>query len=221
MDATIAAVLRQAAAAIGEPDRAAHVERVACEARAGDLAYLSGEDSDESDDDGWEYAACPDAEQRFEAVESALANRYASSTVQDADLDAVGTPQDDVDRMAKRRALPLALEELYLSARDGIWFEDKELIALQACGKLLGEIDEPYFPFARDVDDNMLVVNCKNEAVYEWDLADGRGDEVERSITDYLEGYRNKLLENKYEYMDGDGCIEKAGGSSAPPPRGK
>jgi len=138
-----------------------------------------------------------------------------------ADLDAVGTPSDDVDRMAKRRALPLALEELYLSAKDGIWFEDKELIALQACGKLLGEIDEPYFPFARDVDDNMLVVDCKNEAVYEWDLADGRGDEVERSITDYLEGYRNKLLENKYEYMDGDGCIEKAGGSSAPPPRGK
>ena len=88
MDAAIAAVLRQAAAAIGEPERAAHVERVASEAR-GDLAYLSGDDSDDSDDDGWEYAACPDAEQRFEAVESALAYRYASSTFQDADLDAV------------------------------------------------------------------------------------------------------------------------------------
>ena len=89
MDAAIAAVLRQAALAIGEPDRAAQVERVACEARAGDLAYLSGDDSDDSDDDAWEYAACPDAEQRFEAVESALAYRYASSTFQDADLDAV------------------------------------------------------------------------------------------------------------------------------------
>ncbi len=88
MDAAIAAVLRQAAAAIGEPDRAAHVERVACEAR-GDLAYLSGDDSDDSDADDWEYAACPDAEQRFEAVESALAYRYASSRSQDADLDAV------------------------------------------------------------------------------------------------------------------------------------
>ena len=89
MDAAIAAVLRQAAAAIGEPDRAAQVKRVAVEARAGDLAYLSGDDSDDSDDDAWEYAACPDAEQRFEAVESALAYRYASSTFQDADLDAV------------------------------------------------------------------------------------------------------------------------------------
>ena len=88
MDAAIAAVLRQAAAAIGEPERAAQVVRVASEAR-GDLAYLSGDDSDDSDDDGWEYAACPDAEQRFEAVESALAYRYASSTFQDADLDAV------------------------------------------------------------------------------------------------------------------------------------
>ena len=74
MDQAIAAVLRQAAAAIGEPDRAAQVVRVASEARAGDLAYLSGDDSDDSDDDAWEYAACPDAEQRFEAVESALAN---------------------------------------------------------------------------------------------------------------------------------------------------
>ena len=55
MDAAIAAVLRQAAAAIGEPDRAAHVERVACEARAGDLAYLSGDDSDDSDDDDEPY----------------------------------------------------------------------------------------------------------------------------------------------------------------------
>ena len=89
MDAAIAAVLRQAALAIGEPDRAAQVERVACEARAGDLAYLSGDDSDDSDDDAWEYAACPDAEQRFEAVESALAYRYTSSTFRDADLDAV------------------------------------------------------------------------------------------------------------------------------------
>ena len=89
MDAAIAAVLRQAAAAIGEPDRAAQVERVACEARAGDLAYLSGDDSDDSDDDAWEYAACPDAEQRFEAVESALAYRYASSRSEDADVDAV------------------------------------------------------------------------------------------------------------------------------------
>ena len=88
MDAAIAAVLRQAAAAIGEPDRAAQVERVACEARAA-TSRLSGDDSDDSDDDAWEYAACPDAEQRFEAVESALANRYTSSTFQDADLDAV------------------------------------------------------------------------------------------------------------------------------------
>ena len=89
MDQAIAAVLRQAAAAIGEPGRAEEVNRVACEARAGDLAYLSGDDSDDSDDDAWEYAACPDAEQRFEAVESALAYRYASSWSQDADLDAV------------------------------------------------------------------------------------------------------------------------------------
>ena len=66
MDAAIAAVLRQAAWPSVSPT-APRVERVACEARANDLAYLSGDDSDDSDDDAWEYAACPDAEQRFEA----------------------------------------------------------------------------------------------------------------------------------------------------------
>ena len=137
------------------------------------------------------------------------------------DLDAVGTPQDDVDRISKQRALPLALEELYLSAKEGIWFEDKELIGLQSCGKLLGEIDEPYFPFCRDVDDAMLVVDCDKETVYEWDLADGRGDRVAGSINDFLEEYRNKLASGKFEYMEGDGCIEKAGGSRPAPPRGK
>ena len=89
MDQAIAAVLRQAAAAIGEPDRAAQVVRVASEAREGDLAYLSGDDSDESDDDVWEYDGCTNEMQRFEAVESALAYRYTSSTFRDADLDAV------------------------------------------------------------------------------------------------------------------------------------
>ena len=89
MDAAIAGLLRQAAAAIGEPNRAEQVKRVACEARAGDLAYLGGDDSDDSDDDAWEYDGCTNEMQRFEAVEFALATRYTSSTFRDADLDAV------------------------------------------------------------------------------------------------------------------------------------
>lgn len=90
MDLDIANVLRQAAAAIGEPDRAAAILGAAVEARAGDVAYLSGDDSDESDDDEWEYAVCPDAERRFAEVEFALATRYSSSKRQEnAGLDAV------------------------------------------------------------------------------------------------------------------------------------
>lgn len=137
-----------------------------------------------------------------------------------AELDASGTDSDEVDRISKQRPLPLALEQLYLAARGGVWFEDKELIGLQSCGKLLGEIDKPYFPFCRDVDDGMLVVDCDSDAVYEWDLADGRGDKVDGSISSFLEDYRNKLLEGKFEFMEGDGCIEKVGGGKQPP-RGK
>ena len=137
-----------------------------------------------------------------------------------AELDAVGTDADEVDRISRQRPLPLALEELYNAARSGIWFGDKQLIGLQSCGKLLGEVDKPFFPFARDVDDGMLVVDCDSEAVYEWDLADGRGDKVDGSVSDYLEDYRNKLLEGKFEYMEDDGCIEKMGAGKQPP-RGK
>lgn len=136
-------------------------------------------------------------------------------------VDCVGSDQDDVDRIGKKRALPLALEELYLCAKSGIWFVDKELIGLQSCGKLLGEIDKPYFPFCRDLNDDMLVVDCDSEAVYEWDLSDGRGARVHENISDYLEEYRNQLMSNKFEYMDGDGCIETSGSSKPAPPRGK
>ena len=44
----------------------------------------------------------------------------------------------------------------YLAAKGGVWFADKELIDLQRCGKLANEIDAPYLPFGRDVDDGLL-----------------------------------------------------------------
>ena len=48
--------------------------------------------------------------------------------------------------------------------------------------------------------------------------ADGRGDRLESSVADWLEAYRNKLLEGRFEYMDGDGCVETM---ASAPSRGK
>ena len=117
-------------------------------------------------------------------------------------------------------ALPLALEELYLAARSGIWFEEKELIPLQSATKMLSEIKgRDLFPFARDPDDGLLVVNCETEAVFEYDLADGLGDEVASNFTDFFEAFRNDILADKYEFVEDCGLVEKTG--TTMPRRGK
>ena len=67
-----------------------------------------------------------------------------------------------------------------------------------------------------DIDDALLVVG--DDAVYEYEMGEGRGDRLESSMADYLEAYRNKLLEGRFEYMDGDGCVETM---ASAPSRGK
>ena len=62
----------------------------------------------------------------------------------------------------------------------------------------------------------LLVVG--DDAVYEYEMGEGRGDRLESSMADYLEAYRNKLLEGRFEYMDGDGCVETM---ASQPSRGK
>jgi len=136
---------------------------------------------------------------------------------QHAALEAKGADPSVLDELGKKRDLPLALEELYREAQSGLWFEGYQLIHPQSVGKMLAEVDAPYVPFASDIDDALLVADGDG-AVYEWELGEGRGDRVAASCADYLEAYRNKLLEGRFEYMEDDGCVETM---ASAPSRGK
>ena len=135
---------------------------------------------------------------------------------QHADLDAKGADQSVIDDLSKKRDVPLALEELWREACSGVWFEGYELLHPQSIAKMLSDVDAPYVPFARDIDDALLVVG--DDAVYEYEMGEGRGDRLSSSVADWLEAYRNKLLEGRFEYMDGDGCVETM---ASAPSRGK
>lgn len=122
-----------------------------------------------------------------------------------------GTPDDELRRFSHNHSLtlPLALEELYLGT-SGIWFDDKVMCSLQEAAKLKDEIKgDQYFPFANDDDEGLLVVNCDDEAVYEYDLHDGLGVKICNSFSDYLEEFRNGLLADHFEFISGVGTIEK------------
>ena len=64
------------------------------------------------------------------------------------------------------------------------------------------------FPFCGDAS-SLFAINTKSEKVMEWDLDDGSGDVIAESFNEFLEDYRNSLLEGKYEYVDDVGAIEK------------
>ena len=91
--------------------------------------------------------------------------------------------------------MPLALEELWREACSGVWFEGYELLHPQSITKMLSDVDAPYVPFARDIDDALLVVG--DDAVYEYEMGEGRGDRPNRLLLTGYEAYRNKLLEGR------------------------
>lgn len=70
-------------------------------------------------------------------------------------------------------------------------------------------------PFARDLDDNMLVVDGRG-AVCEW--SEGAGEMVAKSLPTFLEKFRNDLLSGHYEFVEELGVVERAGSRV---PRGK
>jgi hypothetical protein len=58
-----------------------------------------------------------------------------------------------------------------------------------------------------------LVINKKSGSVVEWDEEDGINETLSDSFNEYVENYRNSLLEGKYEYLDSVGVIEKISSS--------
>lgn len=130
------------------------------------------------------------------------------------------------DSQLKKLTLPLAMEELYLQTNGNlIWFDDKKMVSLREAERLKVEMkehnpkDDHYFPFGNDDEDDLLVVDCETEAVYEYEIYDGLGHKITDSFSDYLERYRNDILADHYEFIEEMGVIEKVGNSR--PPRGK
>lgn len=122
--------------------------------------------------------------------------------------------------------LPLAVEELYLQTNGNlIWFDDKKMVSLREAAELKVEMkernpkDDQFFPFGNDDEDDLLVVDCDTEAVYEYEVFEGLGHKITDSFSDYLERYRNDILADQYEFIEEMGVIEKVGASH--PPRGK
>jgi hypothetical protein len=104
------------------------------------------------------------------------------------------------------------LRLLLLETDGALWFMDKEGLASDAIAKVAHSSGLPtgVVPFARDPDDTLLVVDTTRDgagAVYEW--SDGKGDRMAKSMSEYLEQYRNQLLSNHYEYVDALGVVEK------------
>jgi hypothetical protein len=69
-------------------------------------------------------------------------------------------------------------------------------------------------PFASD-DSSFLVIDlAHDEVVYEWNESDGLSDEpVSNSIINYIETYRNILLEGHHEFIEDLGVVESVSGN--------
>jgi hypothetical protein len=93
-----------------------------------------------------------------------------------------------------------------------IWFMDKQSITGSMIFKFIQKYKMDCLPFCGNDEVGMLVLNSKGE-VCEWDVDDGVGDVVENSLNEYLEYYRNFLLDGHGEYIEDVGIIEKMTGA--------
>jgi hypothetical protein len=112
--------------------------------------------------------------------------------------------------------------EAVFAAQDGdLWFHESQALSTQAIVKLVrGDLkaDRSWrrglIPFARDVDDNLLVADAESDgAVYEWDSSSGLGSKIAPSFSVYLEHYRDQLLSGHHEFIEEMGIVEKMGSS--------
>ena len=108
-----------------------------------------------------------------------------------------GTNVAELERLSKSldMELPVVFEELYKKTDGVIWVYEYQTLALQQISKLAAEINDgksKFLPFARDLNDDLLVIDVKDECVKEY--SDGVGDTVAQSFTAFCEKFRNDLL---------------------------
>ena len=137
---------------------------------------------------------------------------------------AAGAGEADMKRLvgAAPCEVPMALKKL-LQVHDGgfpVCGESALMSAGDICdalsstagGEALNKAAK--IPFAKDFDEDYLVAGA--DGVFECTADGSVGDNLASSFEAFLEQFRNDLLSNKFEYIDGCGLVETAAGGGAP-----
>ena len=100
-----------------------------------------------------------------------------------------------------------------------IWIFDKQLLNTSAITNIITNNDknkkwkQSYVPFAGTNDDGLLIIDTsKKNCVYEWNESDGIDPDQEclsGSLGQFIETYRNTLLNGNCEYIEDVGVVEK------------
>lgn len=125
----------------------------------------------------------------------------------------------DIQRLEKTidNQLPFALNVLLGEVNGGLYFMERKQYNTEEIKDKVGDLESSkkwkngLVPFCGD-DSSMLVIDTTaGDAVFEYDLDDGLGDQVAPNFVRYLETYRNDLLSGHFEYLEDCGVIEKMG----------
>ena len=131
-----------------------------------------------------------------------------------------GTNVAELERLSKSldMELPVVFEELYKKTDGVIWMYEYQTLALQQISKLAAEINDgksKLLPFARDLNDDLLVIDVNDECVKEY--SDGVGDTVAQSFTAFCEKFRNDLLSGKCAHFCARALVTHADGACPRP----
>lgn len=126
----------------------------------------------------------------------------------------------DVQRLEKAidTRLPVSLKALLEESNGGLYFMDKKQLSTADIMDAVGNLENSsrwkhgLIPFCGDESGYLVIDTSNNDEVLEWD-DDGLGDRVSANFVRYLEHYRDELLENRFEFLEDVGVIEKVGKS--------
>eukprot|EP01038_Epipyxis_sp_PR26KG_P006778 gene6778-9284_t len=122
----------------------------------------------------------------------------------------------DFQRLQKSLDMEITddLKSLLGEINGGIYFMEKELLSTNKIIDIVSMVGgnkiwrESYIPFCGD-ENSMLMIDSRDEGIYEWDSDDGKGDKIADNLCAFLEGYRNNLLSGQFDFLEEIGVIEK------------
>ncbi len=130
-----------------------------------------------------------------------------------------GASSPDIQRLEKTidNQLPFALNVLLGEVNGGLFFMERKQYNTEEIKDKVGDLEgtkkwkNGLIPFCGD-DSTMLVIDTTvGDAVFEYDMDDGLGDQLANNFVRFLETYRNDLLSGHFEFLEDCGVIEKMG----------